>query len=50
MLPVGFWELDWSSFAINDLASPMRAGLAARKMMVLLRGSASSVVLKEASA
>ena len=39
----------WSSLATNERTSATRAGLAARTISALLRGSASSVVLNELS-
>ena len=52
MLPLaafGPLSAGWSSCDTKDLASVMRAELAARKMSELLRASANTVVLKVAS-
>ena len=40
----------WSSFSTKVRTSASRAGLAARKIRALLRGSASKVVLNDVSA
>ncbi len=52
MLPLAALEpgaAGWSSLATSERTRATRAGLAARTTMALLRGSASSVVLKDVS-
>ena len=50
MLPLASAELGWSSFSIRLRTWATRAGLAARKIKLLARGSAITVVLKLLSA
>ena len=45
MLPLALVLPGWSSLATSERTSATRAGLAARKMRALLRGSANKVVL-----